>query len=237
VDHSRAVLAVPGTTRVFDPPPRFSIDGITEKLHLFSCEKEEEIKNLMKKHSSFFLQSQGGGLMCLLYSIVMSKGLDSLLSDMQGQGHLPLVMMEDEITLCLSNLMLTGTATPYLHNGSVTQDGNEYGDGLVGIQGRTDIGFLIWEKDEDITASLNLGSRLKTSFLPIWLTRVNGNWGVLFNPNKDLMKSYSAENKFHLYYFSNEILKEKKDTILDINTRGKKVVKDKVADVDDCDGE
>ena len=71
----------------------------------------------------------------------------------------------------------------------------KYGDGLVGIQGRTDIGFLIWEKDEDITASLNLGSRLKTPFLPIWLTRVNGNWGVLFNPNKDLMKSYSAENK------------------------------------------
>ena len=66
---------------------------------------------------------------------------------------------------------------------------------MKGIQGRTDIGFLIWEKDEERTASLKLGSRLKTPFLPIWVTRVNGNWGVLFNPNKDLMKSYSAENK------------------------------------------
>ena len=32
--------------------------------------------------------------------------------------------------------------------------------------------------------------------------------------------------RFHLYYFSNAALKEKKDPILDINTRGKVVVKD-----------
>ena len=42
---------------------------------------------------------------------------------------------------------------------------------------------------------VNLGSRLKTPVLPIWVTCINDNWGVLFNPNKDLMKSYSAENR------------------------------------------
>ena len=39
--------------------------------------------------------------------------------------------------------------------------------------------------------------------------------------------------RFHLYYFSNALLKENKDTILNINTRGKKVVKDNTADVED----
>ena len=39
--------------------------------------------------------------------------------------------------------------------------------------------------------------------------------------------------RFHLYYFSNVLLKENKDTILNINTRGKKVVKDNTADVED----
>ena len=46
---------------------------------------------------------------------------------------------------------------------------------------------------------MNLGSRLKTPVLPIWVTCINENWGVLFNPNRDLMKSYSAENRSSKY--------------------------------------
>ena len=92
------------------------------------------------------------------------------------------------------------------------------------------------------TASHGLGSRMKTPVLPIWVTCVNDSWGVLFNPNRDLMKSYSAENRFQLYYFSNcltkEVVKEKKDTILTIDTRGNKTetkseFKDIEADNDD----
>ena len=66
----------------------------------------------------------------------------------------------------------------------------------VGITGRNDIGFLLWDRDEKMTEEAGLGSRLKTPVLPIWITCVNGSWGVLFNPNKDLMKSYAAENRF-----------------------------------------
>ena len=47
--------------------------------------------------------------------------------------------------------------------------------------------------------AINLGSRYKTPILPIWVTLINNNWGVLFNPNRDLMKSYSAENRYTLY--------------------------------------
>ena len=43
---------------------------------------------------------------------------------------------------------------------------------------------------------MNLGSRLKTPILPIWVTWCNKHWGVLFNPNRDLMKSYQAENRY-----------------------------------------
>ena len=83
------------------------------------------------------------------------------------------------------------------------------------------------------------GSRLKTPVLPIWVTCINNEWGVLFNPNRDLMKSYSAENRqdlgtewcfvilcrFHLFYYSNgnhgKDKKNAKDTMLVIDTRGK----------------
>ena len=72
----------------------------------------------------------------------------------------------------------------------------KFGDGKVGITSRNEIGFLSWEKTEEQTQEMCLGSRLKTPVLPIWVTCINGDWGVLFNPNRDLMKSYSAENRF-----------------------------------------
>ena len=44
--------------------------------------------------------------------------------------------------------------------------------------------------------AINLGSRYRTPILPIWVTVIQDSWGVLFNPNKDLMKSYAAENRW-----------------------------------------
>ena len=106
--------------------------------------------------------------------------------------------------------MLTGTAVPYLHNGIMSANMEDatnfdYGEGKVGITGRNDIGFLFWMNTEEETLDYNLGSRLKTPVLPIWVTCINDDWGVLFNPNKDLMKSYSAENRFHLFYYSSAV--------------------------------
>ena len=64
----------------------------------------------------------------------------------------------------------------------------------------------MWKKDEEETSKLNMGSRYKTPNLPVWVSCVNGNWGVLFSPNKDLLKS---ENRWedtvslgnNYYYF------------------------------------
>ncbi len=77
--------------------------------------------------------------------------------------------------------------------------------------------------------------------MPIWMTRCNGSVGILFNPNRDLMRSYHAENRqrnipawklyhllttnyncrFQLYYYSDSDVKkdERKETILTIDTR------------------
>ena len=131
--------------------------------------------------------------------------------------------------MCLSNLMLTGVATPYIFNGVMAVDYSEdtnfnFKDGKMGITTRNDIGLLFWDETPKKTEEAGLGSRLKTPILPIWVTCVNENWGVLFNPNKDLMKSYAAENRFNLYYYSNTTIKEKIDTILTIDTRDKKYV-------------
>ena len=68
-------------------------------------------------------------------------------------------------------------------------------DGKFGISDRNDIGFLAWYENGNVNKNLKVGSRLKTPSLPIWVTCINDQWGVLFNPNLDLLKSHSAENR------------------------------------------
>ena len=189
----------------------------------------------------------------LLYSLVLSKGLREAEEDLQQEIDSPLVRQDDaSITFSLSNLMITGSCSPYLHNGimDASEVGGAFGELATGILQRNDIGFLVWNNTKEETEELSLGSRLKTPCTPVWVTCVNSNWGVLFNPNRDLMKSYSAENRFlqfyflphlplhpltkglflsklfrfQLYYYSNtdhtKVVKEKRETILTIDTRG-----------------
>ena len=68
-------------------------------------------------------------------------------------------------------------------------------DGKFGISDRNEVGFLAWYENENVNKNLKVGSRLKTPSFPIWVTCVNDHWGVLFNPNVDLLRSHSAENR------------------------------------------
>ena len=43
-----------------------------------------------------------------------------------------------------------------------------------------------------------VGSRLKTPSLPVWVVCAEDNWGVLFSPNVDLMKANNMENRWTL---------------------------------------
>ncbi len=66
----------------------------------------------------------------------------------------------------------------------------------VGIEQRCDLGFLLWDKNASRTSAFNIGSRLKTPVLPLWVTRCNDVIGILFNPNKELLRSHNAEKRF-----------------------------------------
>ena len=43
--------------------------------------------------------------------------------------------------------------------------------------------------------SSKVGVFLKTPVLPMWLTRCEGQMGLLFNPIKDIFRNRAAENK------------------------------------------
>lgn len=119
------------------------------------------------------------------------------MEDMQDQAENSLIDPMGDCCQTLLNLVILGKATPYLHNGALYTENEDTGVGSekIGVVGRNDIGMLLWEKDQSLTDKWNLGSRLKTPALPMWVTMVNGHYGVLFNPNKELMRSYHAENR------------------------------------------
>jgi hypothetical protein len=60
-------------------------------------------------------------------------------------------------------------------------------------------GFLVWDKNASATSTYNIGSRLKTPVLPLWVTRCNDVIGILFNPNKDLLRSHNAEKRSFIF--------------------------------------
>jgi len=224
-DGKEAVFCLPGTENCFEPSAHYGIDGVTEKLRLFTIKKEEDLKTLIKRYVTNLWADNGTGLLSILYSIMLSRNFDRLKEDMQDQHNNSLIDPMGECTQCLLNLVVIGRATPYLHNGEMQIEQEETGEFVErsGAIGRNDIGFLIWEKDQLRTEKWGLGSRMKTPTLPMWVTKVNGQIGVLFNPNKELMRSYNAENRFQLYYYSDAEFKkeERKDTVLTIDTRTK----------------
>ena len=63
----------------------------------------------------------------------------------------------------------------------------------TGILQRAEVGLLVWKRHDGDQCVV--GSRLKTPSLPIWVTRCNDAYGILFNPNRDLIRDYHAENR------------------------------------------
>ena len=107
----------------------------------------------------------------------------------------------------------------------------------------------MWKKDEEETSKLNMGSRYKTPNLPVWVSCVNGNWGVLFSPNKDLLKSENRLEsialsaletiilfllfRFQIHYYSSFPMKERDETVLTVDSRSKNINNNYGDDVDE----
>ena len=89
------------------------------------------------------------------------------------------------MSLCLSNLLLTGCATPFLHNGinetdevETDKDDKHHTNTTLLVQGleelgltdRNSVGFLIWDRGTERTRAHGLGSRLGFSYYDFQLS-------------------------------------------------------------------
>ncbi|CAG5118706.1 unnamed protein product, partial [Candidula unifasciata] len=204
------------------PDHRYKPDSVTEKVHIFEFKKYEEAQQFVKRHLGQFQSMNGNGCILFLYSLILSRTLQKLYEDLQVDRDVKarLLTDTDDVSQSLLNLALTGKATPYTHNGELLYDrrGKLLPRSLYGIHSRNQVGFLFWDKGENSDSRTEIGSMLKTPKNPIWLTKVNGMYGLLFSLNEDLVSHWRVENRFAVFYYTGLACQEK-PVVLTVETR------------------
>ncbi|XP_064615275.1 inactive ubiquitin carboxyl-terminal hydrolase MINDY-4B-like [Liolophura sinensis] len=215
-----STVCLPQEDSVFTTQTGYREDGITEKLHLFKFNNYDDLESFVKRYFDYFEGDQG--CLLFLYSLVLSRGFPRIADD-QGTssgGCQKLLTDTENCTFSLINLMLTGRAVQYLHNGVSLY--NEFGHlvpkPLKGVEERCSVGFLYLDKSESRETRTQVGSMLKTPRCPIWLTQVNGMMGILFSTNPELVSHWRVEHRFFLYYYTGQP-NQKQQTCLSIDTR------------------
>ncbi|XP_046820221.1 probable ubiquitin carboxyl-terminal hydrolase MINDY-4 isoform X2 [Vespa crabro] len=195
----KAIVALPQKIPYLQHSVQYFQDGLTETLHLFEFISIEDLQIFIKRY--LYLDEGGPGAKLLLYSAVLSRGLAKVQSDLEDQKASILSGCPEEGPISIVVFMLTGRASPHLHNGIIhIGDENTYAVPQWGILVRSEVGLLVHEGDGQ--TSKVPGSRLKTPSLPIWVTLCHGHHGVLFNTNKELLRNYHAERRFEVQYFA-----------------------------------
>nr|XP_050869154.1 probable ubiquitin carboxyl-terminal hydrolase MINDY-4 [Vespula vulgaris] len=197
----KAIVALPQKIPYLQHSVQYFQDGLTETLHLFEFISIEDLQIFIKRYLYLFQDEGGPGAKLLLYSAVLSRGLVKVQSDLEDQKASILGGCPEEGPISVVVFMLTGRASPHLHNGVIhIGDENTYAVPQWGILVRSEVGLLVHEGDGQTNKVP--GSRLKTPSLPIWVTLCHGHHGVLFNTNKELLRNYHAERRFEVQYFA-----------------------------------
>ncbi|XP_018910116.1 inactive ubiquitin carboxyl-terminal hydrolase MINDY-4B isoform X2 [Bemisia tabaci] len=198
-EKTKAVVCLPQDQPYVSHSLNYFQDSVTEKLHIFEIANLEELQIFIKRYIHLFLEEPGPGALLLLYSAVATRGTKNVISDiMDEKGYL--VTGAEEGSQSIIMLLLTGRATPYLHNGVVyVGDEEHYAIPQFGVLQRSEIGFLLFDEGVEEKAP---GSRLKTPSLPIWVVCCLGHFGVIFNTNRELLRNYHAERRFELIYYT-----------------------------------
>ncbi|XP_045615562.1 inactive ubiquitin carboxyl-terminal hydrolase MINDY-4B-like [Procambarus clarkii] len=216
-ERKHAVLCLTRDEVHVSDDPCYMEDGCTEKIVIFNYGKYEELKFNIRKYLYEMVNEDGNGILLFLYSLVLSRTFHRLSEDRCGEDQ-SLILGNGMIQPCLATLVITGRATLYLHNGIIYEGTEEtMAKPKTGILIRAEIGLLVWRRPEGNSQEV-VGSRLKTPSFPIWVTRCNDSYGILFYTSRDLLRDYHAENRFDLYYYSSST-SQIAATILSIDTR------------------
>ena len=160
-------------------------DGVTEFIEVTTVFNFDDCYQCVKNNISMFMKKDGGGVVCLAYSCLLSRGLDQITKDMDANfGMVPKMIghhgyAEQEFV----NLMLTGAATSNVFDGEkrLEDESGSSNDCVVlgGIGERGKVGFLtLFEAFKNV----EVGANYKNPKTPVWVVCSESHYSVLFSP-------------------------------------------------------
>ena len=122
------------------------------------------------------MDAQGPGVACLVYSVILSKGIEETQNDFDMEGC-ALINEHGYASQELINIMLVGRACSNVHDGD-----KDLGDGMVlkGIPSKSEIGFLTFFEH---FGYFEVGDNMKRPLLPIWIVCSESHYSILFSTN------------------------------------------------------
>uniref|UniRef100_T1JB05 chitinase n=1 Tax=Strigamia maritima TaxID=126957 RepID=T1JB05_STRMM len=190
-----AILAIFNTRQV----SKGSSDKNPESLVLLECPSLFTLESCVDRHLDTFKREDRGGCICLLYSAILSRGIENVRSDMdEPNGHL--IGVHGYCTLEMVNLFLIGRAHSNVFDGIIKLDsGGDELSVLHGVTSQSDIGFLSLFEHYN---SCKVGLHMKNPVYPIWVVCSESHFTVLFSMDTDLVGPEKQHPKiFELIYY------------------------------------
>jgi len=180
------------------PSPNSLSKNLAENLILYKVYSRDACYNFISQNLS---QIQIHGFLLLLYSTILSRGIDNVRNDMDEPNN-TLIGMHGYCTQDLVNLLITGKATSNVHDNDIRLGDDNAPDDeckiLKGIKSQPNIGHLsLFEHYRSII----VGSYYKNPKYPIFIVCSESHYTVLFSLDKDVVSTKRNINIFDLFYY------------------------------------
>ncbi|UJR34320.1 hypothetical protein I4U23_021723 [Adineta vaga] len=157
-----------------------SIKEFHEQIQFSLCQSNIDLKQQI--FSRLHMWKSSYGVLLFLYSCLMTKTIDLLKKEIDDETTLPLIdIAHGHGSQCLTNLLITGFATPHCFDGDKDISGLK----LYGIHQQASIGFL---SSLEIYRLLEVGWFLKNPKSPIWILGSETHLTVIFSREQALVE-------------------------------------------------
>ncbi|CAF1290291.1 unnamed protein product [Rotaria sp. Silwood1] len=157
-----------------------TINQFHEQIYFRLCQTNIDLKQEIFSRLQMWKNSYG--VLLFLYSCLMTKTIDLLKKEIDDETTLPLIdIAHGHGSQCLTNLLITGFATPHCFDGEKDISGLK----LYGIRHQASIGFL---SSLEIYRLLEVGWHLKNPKSPIWILGSETHLTVIFSRERALVE-------------------------------------------------
>lgn len=162
-------------------PKRIKLDhfAFINKLKFFKCELLNELKEVLYENIDKFRNRYG--VLCFLYSIILTKGIETIRSELEEGGDQLIDALHGHGSQSLINLMISGIATSNVFDGEKSLEGLK----LHGIPKQSSVGFLTIM---EYLRYCEVGWFLKNPKFPIWVLASETHLTVFFSKEQSLVQ-------------------------------------------------